>query len=596
MTRALLALSLGLSTTAMAGSIKASSQVETLQDQPHTAAQAVDARLDTSWIANGPGEGEWLELRLDTETHVKSVSIWPGEMSKGARSIREFARPHTVTVELDTGDEEPVTRTIRVQDGAKAGPQRLDIAIEGTTRTVRIRVDQAYFGPIYDKLAIAEVGVNFSAGDQPSGIAKVQEYMVSSSGIKAAKAHREEVIALFDKVDQEEFGDRDSLQAIMELAMNGSPWVRSKVERYVPVGFRMQALPGDVTAIEALLKLGDVNAVPAIEMAALRANGQRQAELMNKAQLFEASAEIMAGGRRNIPVWGEEGFEKGAFRSLGEPLAIRQSPYGEFYIADTGNNRMQVFAPNGRLLGVWGDERGVTRYWFEGRRAWYATGAKPSDAAGRFKNPVAVEVAEGSDGEEVYTLDASGRVQVFDAKGTALREWRVDFELPISGGVGGEGHLAYSKGKLVVLWGNEGFTYSPDGELLSQWELEDGAANGVVVFKNGNLGVLTGYDLVEYSADGFRYRSLLGDSLGRNFEFWSVALDEKGKLWVVTDSGWIVKYKKPGKIEFKVRGNERGWAVPRFAVVDSMLFITTGDKIEQIDALKVLAESTGGEE
>ena len=57
---------------------------------------------------------------------------------------------------------------------------------------------------------------------------------------------------------------------------------------------------------------------------------------------------------------------------------------------------------------------------------------------------------------------------------------------------------------------------------------------------------------------GFRHGAIMGEGiLGQDFEDMDLTLDEEGKLWVVTDSGWVYKFKKPGKLEFKILAIER---------------------------------------
>jgi hypothetical protein len=62
-------------------------------------------------------------------------------------------------------------------------------------------------------------------------------------------------------------------------------------------------------------------------------------------------------------------------------------------------------------------------------------------------------------------------------------------------------------------------------------------------------------------------------------------------LWAVTDNGWAVKFKKPGKTDFRVRWTKIDVDVPRFAVHDGMLYIVAEGKIRQIDALELRAEA-----
>ena len=112
--------------------------------------------------------------------------------------------------------------------------------------------------------------------------------------------------------------------------------------------------------------------------------------------------------------------------------------------------------------------------------------------------------------------------------------------------------------------------------------------NAVEALKNGKLAMVFGRDLIQYSADGFRHGKIMdSDDLGQGLEDWDISIDEKGKLWIVTDTGWGIKYKKPGKIDYKVQLAEFDFIRPRFAVMDDIVFILERDRILKVDALEL---------
>lgn len=95
--------------------------------------------------------------------------------------------------------------------------------------------------------------------------------------------------------------------------------------------------------------------------------------------------------------WGTQGAGQGQFQAL-DGVAVDQA--GNVFIADTGNNRVQKFTPDGAFLTSWG-----------------ALGA----AQGQFNAPA--DVAVGPDGS-VYVADTgNNRVQRFNTDGGFISTW-----------------------------------------------------------------------------------------------------------------------------------------------------------------------------
>lgn len=593
-------------TSALAGAVSASSELPANDSGRHGASAAFDGLLSTAWAEGemGVGEGSWIELRLDSVTEIRSISVWPGDLSNGERSLKENGRPHTITVTFDGAPydpEDPTAPLIRLRDGAEHGIQRVDLMLDTPVkaRTVRFHIAQAYAGYIRNDTYVAEIALNLDAETNAKS-SRLDAWLASSAGEKAKAKHREEVIELFDRVDTAEFGDRDALRTIMNYATDGAPYLRDRVARDVPYGFRVGALPPDEVAIQALLKLKDANAIPALTQAALRLSGVAQRKLLARVAYFEAFAELNNGGRRNLATWGVEGWEKGALRPLGEPMGIALGVYGDLYVGDVGNHRVQVFDQDGRSRATWGlGSATVSDVWFSGRRAPYVSGNEASAKPGGFTNPVDVDVLSGREADEVYVLDALGRVQVMSDKGEVLRAWKLDTATGSSAGIGGAAHLVLVRGKVVVLWGSEAFVYSPTGTLEAQWTIEEGAPLTAVGLKNGRLALGFRRSASMYGLDGFRFSEIIGsDDLPLGYEAWSLGVDEKGKLWVVTDHGFALKFKKPGKVDYSVRFSEVGVPTPRFAVLDDMLYVVSAGTIHPVDALEIkqAAEEAAAEE
>ncbi len=477
-------------------------------------------------------------------------------------------------------------------DGAERGVQRVDVNLEGTTRAVRLTIDEAYAGGIRNDTYIAEIAVNFTRGEAPASYGRLDTWKASAAAERAAEAHREEVIAQYDLVDQADFGDRDAMAELMGWASNGAPWLADRVRREVPVGFRIGALPPDEVAVEALLKLKDANAIPALRMAALRLLGRAERTLLAKVDYFQAFTQLASGPRRSLATWGENGWEKGALQGLGEPMTLQVGVYGDLYVSDVANNRISIFAQDGTTRALWGmGQPEVTNTWFSGKRGYYVTGKSPSTKAGGFTNPIDLVLVPQRDGDEVIVLDSMGRVQWFDGNGAVLKSWKVRAETPISPGVGGEGHLLLVKGKVVVVWGNELLVFDAEGEQLERWQIEDGVPITAEALKNGKIILGFARQGVMYSLDGFRHGEVISDELPMGFESWDLASDEKGKLWIVTDNGWALKLKRPGKIDFQVRWNDYSADVPRFDVIDGMLYVVANDQIYKVDAYEAKAKA-----
>jgi len=602
---------IGVLLPALAGAAtpKASSEASNSDGVHFTAARAFDGMLSTSWGEGemGQGEGAWLELRLDRPTDIASVSIWPGWLSGTNREIREYARPRVLILTFEVANGEPVEARAVVLDPGEAGPLRHDVTVDvPAARSVRLTVEEAYGGGIHSDLHIAEVALNLVGGAADPTVDKVGEWLASEAGQSEAQEQKADAIALFDKIKAEQFGDRDSMRQLMDWAADGAPFLRTRVARSVPAGFRVAALQPDKTSIEALLKLKDSVGIPAIERAALRSTGRLQADLNRRAKMFSAHQDTLTTSRSVAP-WGQTGVPKGALQSMGEPLDIQVDDYGGVWIADVANHRVQKFGiDTGVAEQVWGHaERGITELWFHKARNHYASGSLPSKADG-FAHPVDLEIVHGKRGDSALVLDLGvdevghkgtwGRLSVIDPSGAVSHAVPLGFDSAISGGVGGEGHVVVAGKNAVVIWGNEGAAYSlRDWSEVSRFSLADGVPNGAVGFKNGKLGLVYGEQLVLYGIDGFRHGDLLLGALGKGFQDWSPAMDERGKLWAVIDNGDVVKFKKPGRVEFRFQLAPAGLAFPRIAVYDDHVFVTARDSVLRGDAQQMLADQAAGE-
>ena len=142
-------------TAALAAGPSASSTLEK-DDATYAPGLAFDGLLSTGWAEGefGSGEGQWLELDLGRARQIDTLSIWPGNLSEGAKSYREYTRPRTLKISVDGA---VVVEGQRIQDEI----QRVDLDIGKQGRTVRVEVVDSYEGFVFQDLFIAEVAVNF---------------------------------------------------------------------------------------------------------------------------------------------------------------------------------------------------------------------------------------------------------------------------------------------------------------------------------------------------------------------------------------------------------------------------------------------------
>ena len=163
---------------------------------------------------------------------------------------------------------------------------------------------------------------------------------------------------------------------------------------------------------------------------------------------------------RQIGVVGQPGAEAG---QLSFPRAVAADASGNIYVADSGNNRVQVFAADGTFLRGWGSTCKLD------------TGEGCVDGGrGQFNEPWGIAV--GADGS-VYVSDTwNHRIQKFTSDGQFVTAWGV------FGSTGGElGQEGLFYGPRTVVIGQDGNisvmdtgnkriqVFRPDGVFVRQW-------------------------------------------------------------------------------------------------------------------------------
>ncbi len=571
------------SSTSEAG-VRASSSLQNT-DGRHLASNLVDGSLVSGWAEaqEGYGEGSWVEVDLGRTTSLTSISIWPGNLTTGKRSFREYARPRLLSISVDG---EAFGEPIRLADEI----QRLDIPYEGKGRKIRIVIDEVYEGLVFSDCFIAEVGVNFfedAAADPP---ASLQKWAESSSGKRARERFLAELAVKETAHRDSELSDREALAWIMDAAAEGAPYYAKRARSVVSrVGARAAAIPPDPDAIAALRRLKDPNAIPALEAAALRLVGEARVGLEQIVEYFYAYQELIGGPDPNVPYWGASGWANGALRGFDEPLALVVDRDRAVLVADTGNNRIQAYSEEGRPIRSWGAKTGITTDWFDDTRVWYVGASVATEEPGGWINPLDVVLIPEKEADGFAALDAKGRIQVYDPDGNIKIGWQLHSDNVVEPGVGGEGYLAYleKKGVLVAVYGDEAIGFTLTGDEVSRFDIGDGAPNAVVADKKGRLTMAFGSKLVRYNLDGFRYGEFMDlRDYDKGFEDIDVTFDEAHKMWVVTDNGLCIKFKRPGKVDFQVQLTEYSLESPRVAVFDGMVYVTDRDAVVVVDALQ----------
>ena len=550
----------------------------------HPTSNAVDGSLATSF-ATQKTDDVWLGLTLSKKTDIQTLSIWPGDMSKGERSYREKSRPKLIRIFVD---EQQVGEPRRIQDQFK----RFDFKVNTTGRNIKIVVDEFYNGVVFSDVYIAEISVNFS---DRSTASRYDKWLSSKTAQRALKKHEEKVKEKFEAIKTSEFGDKDAFSFLCTAAADGAKYQRKMLPTYVPEGYRIQAQDASPLARKALRKLEDANAVSCLQQAALRVGGKKSFKRLSNVQRLNAIGELKGGPNYSVGAWGGSGWSKGELQGFGEPLPLEVDPYGMVWVADTGNNRIQLFNENGRSKKIFGEDKpSVVDNWFDKGRPWYVSGSPAQAKANAFINPVdLVMIPQKKDLFSFATLDANGRIQLFNEKGEPILSWKAEHSFPAKPQNGGTAYLTYLKKKkaLCAIIQDSGACYKLDSEQLSKFDIEDGVPTSVESLPNGKMLFSYSDKVVLYSFDGFRHKVVMDrEILGNSFEMMDMTLDEKNKLWILTDYGDLFKFKRPGKVDFKIRITDIPLRNPRIAVQDDMLYLLFEDKIRVFDIKQALVD------
>lgn len=145
-------------------------------------------------------------------------------------------------------------------------------------------------------------------------------------------------------------------------------------------------------------------------------------------------------------------------------IAIYNSS-GDFYVADTGNHRVDKFDSSGHFLAAWG--WGVSNGSAEAQEC--SSGCRAGLAgsgAGEFESPAYIEVdnSEGPSAGDVYVADtALGRIQKFTSAGALVESWGENGSIELTGGEIG-GLTVDTHGNLFGVTDNEPYYWTEIGQ------------------------------------------------------------------------------------------------------------------------------------
>jgi len=238
-----------------------------------------------------------------------------------------------------------------------------------------------------------------------------------------------------------------------------------------------------------------------------------------------------------LAVWGSDGSGPGQFH---HPLGIAVGPDGNLYVADSGNNRIQVLTSSGDFVTQWGsdghdpwslnapihvavDASGrvfVTEFWlssnsqsglqvFSSTGDYFASWRPFGDTTGTFAFGSPFGVAVGPDGR-VYVADGNSRIYIFTSTGAYVAFWSV----------GGRGLAVDPSGFVYVMDTGCGCVrkFNASGTQMTSWS---SGALDLAVDALGNV----------YTADMAKNRVVAYDTNGGPLAIWGAYGNAPGEFY-----------------------------------------------------------------
>jgi sugar lactone lactonase YvrE len=232
-------------------------------------------------------------------------------------------------------------------------------------------------------------------------------------------------------------------------------------------------------------------------------------------------------GYKSAGNWGKAGTGNGQFNSAS---GIATDKAGNVYVADTGNNRIQVFTASGRFV-----------------RKWGTLGNGPT----QLQAPSDIDVAP--DGTVWVSDEANGRLQAFSGSGS------LKTSVPVASGELARGIAVAGDGSVLVAVEASSFGgFRHYTESAGTWEATGGPfgrgayrADEVEGSADGSVYLTTSKTQVPYDAR-VRHLSLDGKALGTfkladNLATRGIEVDLDCNVWVPVSTTEIGKYSPTGK-------------------------------------------------
>lgn len=217
--------------------------------------------------------------------------------------------------------------------------------------------------------------------------------------------------------------------------------------------------------------------------------------------------------------WGESGLTKPGFFSFPQNLAI--DDFGNVYVTDLGNMRIQKFNEDGTFLKTWGSS---------------------GSGSGQFKSAIGIDIF----GESVFVVDSQlNRVQKFDLDGNFLTKWGEvgdkpsQFLLPTGLAIGNNGTV------YVVDTGNQRIQkFTLNGTFISEFGesgMQEGkflSPKGIAIDKEENVYISDPgkNKIFKFDSDGVYLQSYGPNAGGLTIMPEGLLIDPLGNLYL-TDTG-----------------------------------------------------------